>query len=147
MKRGFLSLVLLAALALGGAGNASAGAPTNGLMITQNGTGYQAWITTYNAFRHQINYGWMHAHAKVGWDSCCYAAGSIYYVRAEVKKVVNGQMHQIFDTTIQVVPKLCRMMTRTGRDGDPYGYARVVLRQGHGETFYWDRDDRSDCTW
>ncbi len=121
--------------------SSSAYNPANGRLVTYNPTQYQVWITVYNAFRHQMGSGWLQAHQTDYWNNCCYAAGSIYYVRAEVKKTVNGQMSQIADTTIQVIPRLCNMAAAPGKTGDPYGYGRVVLRNSGGNHFYWDRDD------
>lgn len=143
MKR-LLGLLLLIGLAF--TSTASADRYNNGYIRTVNDTKYRAWITTYNVFRHQINYGWLFAYHDIkDWHSCCYVADSHYYVRAEAKEVVNGQMHQIFDTTIQVVPVACKS---PNGNGVWYGYGRVVLRQGVGKTFYWDRADerfRSAC--
>ncbi len=140
MKRIYAILacaVFVACAALPG----SAYNPANGQLVTYNPTNYQVWITIYNGFRHQMGSRWLQAHQVDLWNNCCYAAGSIYYVRAEVKKTENGHMSQIADTTIKVVPRLCNMPTEPGKTGDPYGYGRVVLRHSGGNHFYWDRDD------
>ncbi len=113
----------------------------NGELVTYNPTQYQVWITIYNGFRHQMGSRWLQPYQTDYWNNCCYAAGSIYYVRAEVKKTENGHMSQIADTTIQVVPRLCNQPAGQGKTGDPYGYGRVVLRHSGGNHFYWDRDD------
>lgn len=131
----FLGLFLIAASLPGSAYNSA-----NGRLVTYNSTDYQVWITVYNGFRRQMGSGWLQPHQTDFWNNCCYAAGSIYYARAEVKKTENGKMSQIADTTIQVVPRLCRTPSLKG-DGDPYGYGRVVLRTGGQGHFYWDRDD------
>ena len=113
----------------------------NGRLVTYNPTNYQVWITIYNGFRHQMGSSWLQPHQTDFWNNCCYSAGSIYYVRAEVKKTENGHMSQIADTQIQVVPRLCNTPAGPGKTGDPYGYGRVVLRHSGGNHFYWDRDD------
>jgi hypothetical protein len=130
-----LGLLFVAAALPGSAYN-----PANGRLVTYNPTSYQVWITVYNAFRHQMGSSWLQPRQTDYWNNCCYSAGSIYYVRAEVKKTENGQMSQIADTTIKVVPRLCRT-PHINNNGDPYGYGRVVLRHSGGNHFYWDRDD------
>ena len=126
---------------------------TNGVIVTANTTANRVWITIYDAAKtRHLDYGWLggtpnESYPKYeGWDNCCYAAGSIYFVRAEVKKA--GTTDTIYDTTIRVVPKLCHaQIPKTGGGSDPaiFGYARVVLKQGK-DNYYWDRDDRGDCS-
>jgi hypothetical protein len=121
----------------------------NGIIVTANDTGYRVWITVYDlAKTRHMDYGWLDANGRHGWNNCCYAAGSYYYVRGEVKKLGDNRSdpETIYDTTIQVKPKLCRTAALPGKEGDPYGYARVVLKKGNGN-FYWDRADNGDCTW
>ena len=134
----FVFALLVASATLSGSAYNSA----NGRLVTYNPTKYQVWITIYNAFRNQMGSRWLQPHQTDYWNNCCYAAGSIYYVRAEVKDYdAKHNMIQIADTTIQVVPRLCNMPAAPGKTGDPYGYGRVVLRHSGGNHFYWDRDD------
>ncbi len=140
MKR-ILVFFIFALFIAGTTLSSSAYNSANGRLVTYNPTKYQVWITVYNVFRNQMGSGWLQPHQTDYWNNCCYAAGSIYYVRAEVKKTENGHMSQIADTTIQVVPRLCNMPASPGKTGDPYGYGRVVLRNSGGNHFYWDRDD------
>ena len=121
----------------------------NGIIVTANETGYRVWVTVYDlAKTRHMDSGWLDANGRRGWNNCCYAAGSFYYVRAEVKKIGDNRSdpETIYDTTIQVQPKLCYTSALPGKQGDPYGYARVVLKKGNGN-FYWDRADNGDCTW
>ena len=140
MKK-FHIFLIFAILFAGTTLSSSAYNSANGRLVTYNPTKYQVWITIYNAFRNQMGSRWLNPHQTDYWNNCCYAAGSIYYVRAEVKKTENGHMSQIADTTIQVIPRLCNMPAGPGKTGDPYGYGRVVLRNSGGNHFYWDRDD------
>ena len=135
------AVLMFALLVVGATLPCSAYNPANGRLVTYNPTNYQVWITIYNGFRNQMGSRWLQPHQTDLWNNCCYAAGSIYYVRAEVKKTENGKMFQIADTTIRVVPRLCNMPAAPGKTGDPYGYGRVVLRHSGGNHFYWDRDD------
>src|SRR5512146_244015 len=93
----------------------------------------QAWITTYNVFRHQINYGWANPVVVV-YDNCCYVAGQWYYVRAEVKKVENGVMCEVGDMDIRVQARFC------GESHGVYGFGRVTLRQGPRGGFDFTND-------
>lgn len=142
MKRA-LAIALLLFLVAGSTSYAANDA--HGYMAIKNETKYQAWVTTYNFARNQINYGWVNPDETVVHNNCCYVGGSSYYVRAEVKETVNGVMHQIFDTTIHVVPVVCRWKYGPGKYGNTTSYARVILRQGVGKTFFFDRSDPAIC--
>ena len=120
-------------------GSAGATNLDNGLIATRNDTSYRLWVTVYDAGKtRHMDYGTVEKYERRAWNNCCYAAGSIYHVRAEVQKFIDGRDRTIFDTSIQVTPKLCITPALPGHRGDPYGYAEVSLRKGTGETFYWD---------
>jgi hypothetical protein len=106
-----------------------------GVIHTVNDTRYDVWITIYDLGRtRQIDYGRVAAGDSRTWGRCCYAAGSYYYVRAEV--MLGHKV--IFDTSIQVVPTLARQLYASSCS--VYGYARVVL-VGNGAHFHWERRD------
>lgn len=106
-----------------------------GVIHTVNATKEDVWITIYDLGRtRQIDYGRVAAGDSRTWGRCCYAAGSYYYVRAEV---MIGHK-RVFDTTIQVVPKLARELF--AGSCSVYGYARVIL-VGGGTHYHWQRDD------
>ena len=110
-----------------------------GVIETVNGTKYWMWVTVYNLGKTiQHDYGAVNAGENRTWGRCCYAAGSYYYVRAEIK-TNNGQGAKIGDTTIEVVPVLARK--KYGNECEVYGYARVVLLNSGGNHFYWKRED------
>jgi len=106
-----------------------------GVIHTVNNSKYDAWITIYNLGKtQQIDYGRLAAGDVRTWGRCCYAAGSYYYVRAQV---MLG--HTVLkDTTIEVVPRLARQLYASSCS--VYGYARVVL-VGDGTHFHWERHD------
>lgn len=135
----FRAALLVVAVALGFSGSAGAYSYHNGLMVVVNQSGHQAWITTYNVFRHQINYGWANPVVVV-YDNCCYVAGQWYYVRAEVKKVENGVMHQVADIDIKVQARFC------ADSHGVYGFGRVTLRQGPRGGFYFTNDADDRCS-
>lgn len=143
MKRVLIALALAVAFLAGSPMPGGAEDYSRGVIYTKNGTEYQAWITVYNFARQQMGSGWLNPRVLDSWNRCCYSAGSKYYVRAEVKGWRNGERVNIFDTTIEVVPRMCAAPNSPPGQAKPMAYARVVLRQGRGETFYWDRDDRT----
>jgi hypothetical protein len=108
-----------------------------GVIHTVNDSKYDAWITIYNLGKtQQIDYGRLPAGESRTWGRCCYAAGSYYYVRAEV--MVGNKV--VADTTIQVVPRLARQTYV--HSCEVFGYAQVFLR-GSGVHFHWQRYDQA----
>ena len=142
MKRRTIFVLLVSLLAIVPVAMAPIPARANtGVIETVNGTKYWMWVTVYNLGKTiQHDYGAVDAGSNRTWGRCCYAAGSYYYVRAEVK-LSNGQGARIGDTTIEVVPVLARR--KYGNECEVFGYARVVLLNSGGNHFYWRREDQT----
>ncbi len=106
-----------------------------GFIWTYNKTGYKIWITIYDLGKTQhLDYGMVEPHDARKWTHCCYLLGSHYHVRGEVIDPKTDK--HVFDTTMQVTPHLCY-----ARDGIPAPVVGVELRQGTGESFYWQETD------
>lgn len=123
------SVVVSLALLLPGTTSAKTHTSAIGIVETVNKTPYKAWITIYDAGKaRHIDYGTLDAYGRRVWRGCCYLFGFPYHVRAEVQKMVDGKERTIFDTTMEIKPDGC-----VPEDG-----IEVELRQGIGESFYWE---------
>lgn len=106
-----------------------------GVIRTYNKTGYKIWITVYDLGKtRHLDYGMVEPHDARSWRSGGYLWGSHYHVRGEVIDVKTDK--HVFDTSIQVTPHLCY-----GMDNIPTPTIQVELRQGTGESFYWEEQN------